>query len=63
LTNAATITHADQFDPSTANNTASATVAPPATVRTLTPLPIDLRWMLGLMSLLALATLPHLRRR
>jgi len=34
-----------------------------ATVRTLTPLPIDLRWMLGLMSLLALATLPHLRRR
>ena len=63
LTNTATITHADQFDPSTANNTASATVAPPATVRTLTPLPIDLRWMLGLMSLLALATLPHLRRR
>jgi len=62
-TNTATITHADQFDPSTANNTASATVAPSATVRTLTPLPIDLRWMLGLMSLLALATLPHLRRR
>ncbi|HET7063447.1 MAG TPA: DUF11 domain-containing protein [Rudaea sp.] len=63
LTNTATITHADQFDPSTVNNTASAAIAPPVTARPLTPLPIDVRWMLGLMGLLALATLPYLRRR
>src|SRR5262249_37050420 len=64
LTNTAPVAQADQLDPNTANNTASATVAPggpPPT--TATPTPIDARWMLLLTGLLLAAIGMRFARR
>jgi uncharacterized repeat protein (TIGR01451 family) len=62
VTNTATITHADQLDPNTANNQASVTVAPAAAqVR---PAPVNAPWMLALMVLLlAMAGMTFARRQ